>query len=461
MSQGEGAVLGNSFEQQPQATDRIETAYRQIVTPLPAPTTIPILGRMVKAFPRVNCYQPPILWDRAQGFQVFDNNGNCWIDFTSCAVMANTGHGHPAIRAALERHVADGLLAQFTFASEIRLELAERLLDLAPAGMDKVYFWTSGSEAIESSLRLAREYAMLMDSEKYHVVSFTDDYHGCTLGAHQLSGDSASKPWLRHPDAAIHRLPFPDDDAVQDWDAAVQAGIESTGVAPERFAACVVETMQGWGALPLPKPYVAALRRWADANRVLLIFDEVQTGFARTGHWFAHEYYDVRADLMCIGKGVTSTLPLAAVLGPAEVMDVLPPGEVTTTHAGHPLSCAAALANLDVIEQEGLLENAAIVGEAVRAELRTLQATWPDHIARVAGVGLMNAIHLRNPSTGELDPYLARDVTFEAVRRGVMLFQINRPTIKISPPLIIPKDAALEGVGALGEALEHVLNQRK
>jgi 4-aminobutyrate aminotransferase-like enzyme len=202
---------------------------------------------------------------------------------------------------------------------------------------------------------------------------------------------------------------------------------------------------------------VAALRRWADEHEVLLIFDEIQTGFARTGRWFAHEHYGVRGDLLCIGKGVTSSLPLAAVLGPEEVLDILPPGEVTTTHAGHPLSCAAALANLDVIEQERLLERSRVVGETVRDELRLLQDRWPDHIARVAGWGLLNAIHFRNPATGELDPYLARDITLEAVRRGVMLFQVNRPTVKICPPLIIPEEAAVEGIRAIGEALENVL----
>jgi len=464
MSETPAFVLENSFLFEPQPTERIETRYRRIVTPIPAPESVPLLRRAAGVFPQVNCYQPPVVWDRAEGFQVYDAWGNCWIDFSSTAVMTNSGHGHPAIRAALVEHSQRGLLAQFSFASEIRIRLAERLLQIAPPGMDKVYFWTTGSEAIESALRMARTWGMRKDPGKCHVISFADDYHGCTLGAHQLSGLAAAKPWLTHPDTAIHRLPFPrcrsgqnqaDD---RDWAGEFERDIAACPVAGREIAAVFIETLQGWGALPLPAAYVQALRRWADEHEVLLIFDEIQTGFGRTGRWFGHEHYGVRADLACIGKGVTSTLPLAAVLGPAAVLDTLTPGEVTTTHAAHPLSCAAALANLDVLENEGLIARADDTGEAIRRELRRLQARWPDHIADVTGLGLVNAIHLRDPQTGRLDPVLARDLTFAAVRRGVMLFQVNRPTIKICPPLVIPEDAALEGVEALGEALETLVH---
>ncbi len=456
-------VLSNSFLDDPQPTQRIETRYRRIVTPLPVPESLAILRRGAAVFPQVNCYQPPVVWDRAEGFQVFDAWGNCWIDFTSTAVLANSGHGHPKIRQAIIQHADTGLLAQFSFASEIRIQMAEKLLELAPPHMDKVYFWTTGSEAIESAFRMARIYGMRQHPEKYHLISFTDDYHGCTLGAHQLSGMTAGKPWLPHPDAAIHRLPFPwmcptDTDSAPDWEAIFAADIARCPVLPEQIAAVFIETMQGWGALPLPSPYVRALRKWADHHHVLLIFDEIQTGFGRTGYWFAHQHYDVRADLVCVGKGVSSTLPLAAVLGPTEVLDLLPPGEVTTTHAAHPLACTAALANIEVIQQEGLLDAADRLGRIIRQELQHLQARWPDHISRVTGLGLLNAIHLSHPVTHRPDPRLARDLTNAGVRRGVMLFQVNRPTVKICPPLVITEDAVREGVDALGEALEDVVS---
>ncbi len=454
-------VLTNTFLTEPQQTATIETQHRRIVTPLPNPDTTARLARASQVFPRVNCYQPPVIWDRAEGYQVFDAAGNCWIDFSSTAVMTNTGHGHPAIRAALREHLEHGLLAQFSFLSDIRVQLADKLLELAPAGCDKVYFWTIGSEAVECALRLAREWGMRQDPGKYHILTHSGDFHGWTLGAHQLSGASAEKPWLRNPDTAIHHLPFPDggDESVNDWGGFFDqniARLAADGIEPNQIAAVYVETLQGWGALDLPTPYVQRLRQWADQHNVLLIFDEIQTGFGRTGRLFAHEHYGVRADLLCIAKGVTSTLPLAAVLGPAEVLDILEPAEITTTHAAHPLSCAAALANLQVLQDENLVREAARKGDLARQALDHLRDQFPEHISSIRGLGLVLAIHLRDPKTGLPSRELSRDLTWAGVKHGVMLFQVNRPTIKVCPPLVIPDAAIEEGIAALGDALHSI-----
>ncbi|MCA9069089.1 MAG: aminotransferase class III-fold pyridoxal phosphate-dependent enzyme, partial [Planctomycetaceae bacterium] len=219
-------------------------------------------------------------------------------------------------------------------------------------------------------------------------------------------------------------------------------------------AAVFIETLQGWGAVPLPVPYVEALRKWADAQNVLLIFDEVQTGFGRTGRLFAHEHYGVKADLLCIGKGLTSTLPLAAVLGAGEILDLIPPGEITTTHAAHPVSCAAALANLDVLESENLIAEAERKGQIAAQELQQLQTHFPEFVQHTEGLGLLRAIHIQNPETGELCKRTARDWTWAGVKHGVMLFQVNRPSIKVCPPLVIDDEALIEGIHALGEAVE-------
>lgn len=459
-------VLTNTFRNEPEATPQISTEYRRIHTPLPAPETLEDLHRAAALFPTVNCYQAPVIWDSADGFTVRDRAGNQWIDFTSTAVMTNTGHGHPVIRDAVARHVSGGgLMAQFSFASDIRIELAERLAGLAPDHCDKVYFWTVGSEAIECALRLAREHGLQLAGEKYHVLTHEADYHGWTLGAHQVSGTSASKPWLQRPDTAIHHIPFPrlpgtPDDQV-DWNDFLNRSLgqlAEQSLDGNRICAVFIETLQGWGAVPLPVAYMQALRKWADENDVLLIFDEVQTGFARTGRLFAHEHYGVRADMICVGKGVTSTLPLAAVLGPGEILDLLPPAEITTTHAAHPVSCAAALANLDVIESENLIAESVRKGKIAEAELTVLRRRFPEYIDEIAGFGLLRGIHIRNPQTGELCPKTARDWTWESVKHGVMLFQVNRPSIKVCPPLVITDDALIEGIRALGDALESIID---
>jgi 4-aminobutyrate aminotransferase/(S)-3-amino-2-methylpropionate transaminase len=316
---------------------------------------------------------------------------------------------------------------------------------------------------------LARIWGMRRSPGKNHILTFSGDYHGWTLGAHQLSGTSAAKPWLPDPCPFIHHLPFPRvaaGEAERDpphWQEFFERGmgdLAASGVTPEQVAGVFVESVQGRTGLPLPIPYVQKLRRWTEQYDALLIFDEVQTGFGRTGRWFAFEHYGVQPDLICIAKGVTSGLPLAAVLGPAEILDVLAPGEIMTTHAAHPLSCAAALANLKVIEDEGLVEAAEEKGKLAREELRKLQARFREYISDVTGLGLLNAVHVQDPATRQPAAEFAWDWIWAAVRHGVMLFHTNRPILKVCPPLVIPVDALVEGIQALGDALEEVLAAR-
>jgi len=458
--------IPDMFLRQPEDTPAVDTRFRRIQTAVPAPETAALIAASAELFPQVNCYQPPVLWDRADGFQVYDSAGNCWIDFSSTAVMTNTGHGHPAIRRALAEHVANGLLAQFSYASKIRVQLARRLLDIAPPHCNKVYFWTTGSETSECALRLVREWGTQHDPQKNQILTHAGDYHGWTLGAQFVSGEAASKPWFRTTDETIHHLPAPGRepntgaDKATDWAAffdASMAELTARGVQPQHVAGVFLEAIPGSRARPWPVEYIQRLRNWADQHQVLLIFDEIQTGFGRTGTWFGHEHYGVRADLICIGKGVTSSLPLAAILGPAEVLDLLGPAAIATTHAGHPLSCAAALANLETLESENLIAESRRKGQIAEQHLRSLQQRFPQLVADVNGIGLLHALQIRNPHTGQPDRDLASDCTWEAVKRGVMLIHTGVPMLKIAPPLVISDAALIEGIAVIGEALESVL----
>ncbi len=456
------SYLNDRFAEPSREVTPLETKHRRIATAIPASETRPVLEASRELFAQVNLYQPPIVWERAEGYQVFDMAGNCWIDFTSTAVMTNAGHGHPTIREAVCEHAKKGMLAHFNFPTKQRVELARRLLALCPAHMEKVYFWTSGSEAIESAFRMARAWGMRQREGKDHILTHERDFHGITLGATQLSGESAAKDWLPVPDPRIHHLSFPGLPEHREVDGAAFfeqsiAQLESESVASDQVAAVIIETIQGWGAVPYPKEYLQRMRKWADANDVLLVFDEIQTGFGRTGRMFGHEHYGVKADLICIGKGLSSSLPIAAVIGSANVLDCLPLGSVTTTHAAHPLSCAAALANLDVFDQENLVAEAERKGRMVEPAMCRIQERFPEHIANFTGKGLLWTFHVRNPKTGELDIDLAAEWTWATVKRGVMVFHTMRPSIKICPPLTIPDDALLEGIEVMGEALESII----
>jgi len=455
--------LANSFLWEPADAPEIDTPHRCLKTSLPSPAAIGNLRKAADLFPAVNCYQAPVIWDRAEGYQVFDSSGNYWIDFSSTAVMTNTGHGHPRVREAIRRHAEKELLAQFSFHSTVRSDLAEYLLKLAPDSMEKVFFWTTGSEAIEAAFRAARQWGQSRDGSRIRVASLEQDYHGCTLAAHQLSGVDAEKEWIPDPDGQIHRLPFvtagetEQGQADDEWDHFVAEAATRAGLVGSETAAVMIETFQGWGALQLDSGYVQALRRWTRNHGALLIFDEVQTGFGRTGLMWGHEHYGVKPDLLCIGKGITSSLPLAAVLGSAEVLDVFAPGEITTTHAGHPLSCAAAMANLQVIEEENLVQYASQMGEVLKPGLLELQDKFPNYVDRISGAGMLWAIHLREPDSGMASERLARQLVWEAVRQGVMLFHTNRSTIKVCPPLITPEEAIREGIQAIADALSELV----
>ena len=207
----------------------------------------------------------------------------------------------------------------------------------------------------------------------------------------------------------------------------------------------------------MPDDFVQAMREWATAHQALLIFDEVQSGFGRTGRLFAYEHYGVEADLVCCGKGISSGLPLSAVIGRRDLLDVDP--SLNSTHGGNPVCCAAALATLRVLERENLTAHAAELGRTLEPHLQAIADRHADYVHTVQGRGLVWAIHIINPQTGELDSRLSDLITERAMHKGVMLVRTGVGTVKLGPPLCIPEAAALEGVQAVSEAIAEVVRE--
>jgi 4-aminobutyrate aminotransferase-like enzyme len=218
----------------------------------------------------------------------------------------------------------------------------------------------------------------------------------------------------------------------------------------------MLETYQGGGASFAPTEYMQQLRAWCTEHDALLICDEVQAGFGRCGTLWGFEHYGIVPDLMCLGKGISSGLPLAAVVGRADVMDQYPPGSMTSTHTGNPICCAAALASIEVILKEGLVENAARQGEVLHAGLSELQAEFPDVIGSVQGRGLVAGVHIVRPDSEEPDGDLAFRVVERSLEKGLLMFSpvgFGGATVKIAPPLCVTTEAIREGVSVLREAL--------
>jgi 4-aminobutyrate aminotransferase-like enzyme len=457
------------FAWEPVDVPPVQTAYRRIRTPQPPPGTVDLLRRLRRAEPESMSLELPVAWDRASGFQVEDAYGNRWLDFTSGIFVANVGHAHPWVREAIVEMAERPLLHSYSFPTEVRARLVEKLVSVTAANLDTVLLLTTGAEANEAVIKLARLHGQRSSPDKLGIVSLTYGFHGKTMGAQMASGRPEAKTWIGRLDPNFHQIPVPygplcpwGHDPTEPCGAGCfergMESLEAAGVDVETIAAFLVEPYQGWSAAFLPDDFVKTMRGWADAHGALLCFDEVQSGIGRTGRFFAHEHFGVEADLLSCGKGISSSLPLSAVLGPRDLLDV--DDSLHSTHGANPVCCAAALANLEALEEDRLLEAGARTGELLAARLRELAERSGGVVARIEGRGMVWALHLVDPATGALDGELGDMLIERAMRKGLLLVRTSTGTIKIGPPLRIPQDAALEGAEVIEEALAEALAAR-
>jgi len=403
--------------------------------------------------------QPPIVWDKAEGCQVYDGYGNMWLDWSSGVLVTNAGHAAKEVKDAILNQVEKGLLHNYCFPSAERAALVQYLAEMCPEPLKKVFLLTTGSEATECAVKLSRTHGQRVGGEKkIAIISFEGAFHGRTLGAQMIGGIPALKEWIVNLDPDMHQVPFPDGFRTEDvrFDLFVR-NLEDKGVRPGQVAGVILETYQGGGASFAPKDYIQELARWCRQHNVLLMFDEIQAGFGRTGTLFGFEHYGVVPDLICCGKGISSSLPLSAVIGRPDVMDLYGPAEMTSTHTGNPVCAAAALASLRKIIEGGLVENARAMGEILLDGLEQIRKRHPQIIGAVQGRGLVAGLHVVKRGSKDPDGDLAFSVVEKAFRKGLLMFApvgFGGATVKISPPLTITKEAVLDGLSALGEAID-------
>jgi 4-aminobutyrate aminotransferase/diaminobutyrate-pyruvate transaminase/4-aminobutyrate aminotransferase/(S)-3-amino-2-methylpropionate transaminase len=448
--------MAREFDLTPKRVPRVETAFRRIVTEFPVPESIPVLKKLEQYEPVAMRGQPPVVWDRAEGFQVFDAWGNQWIDWSSGVLIANAGHGRREIADAIRRQAESHLLTNYCFPSEIRARLVERLATLLPEPLKKIFLLTTGSETVECAIKLCRSYgAKTGGRNKNVIVSYDKAFHGRTLGSQQAGGIPALKEWIINLDPGFAQIPFPDGYRTADssFDGFERA-LHESGVEPRNVAGVILETYQGGSAAFAPVEYMRSLRQWCTGHKALLVCDEVQAGFGRTGTMWGFEHYGVAPDLALFGKGMSSSLPIAAVAGRADVMDLHPAGSMTSTHTGNPVCCAAALASIDLVVKENLAANSRDVGALMHTRLREIASHYPQ-IGRVDGKGLVAGVACVLPGSKEPDAKLAWDVVERCIESGVLMFcpvGLGAGTVKICPPLVITEAAILESVAVLEEA---------
>jgi 4-aminobutyrate aminotransferase/(S)-3-amino-2-methylpropionate transaminase len=432
----------------------------ELRTAVPGPRSKEILARLDRVVSSALAVNMPIVVQEARGALLTDVDGNTFVDFTGGVGVLNVGHAHPQVVAAIAEQAARFTHTDFTIVPyEVYVELSERLLAVAPfSGPAKAAFFNSGAEAIENAVKIAR-----LATGRSAVIGFGGAFHGRTLLA--LSLTSKVEPYKRglgpfSPE--VYRAPFPNLYRGPDARGALDQLEEmfATQVAPENVAAIVFEPQQGEGGfLPAPQEWVEGLRRIADAHGIVLVADEVQTGFARTGRMFGIEHYGVEPDLITLAKSIGGGLPLSGVIGRAALMDAPHEGAIGGTFVGNPVAQAAALAVLDVIEQEGLVDRAAAIGDTIRTRMLAWQERHP-RIGDVRGLGAMLAIELvEDPETKEPAPQLASAVVEAAVQRGLLLLKagVHGNCIRVLCPLVISDAELEEALGVWEDALAESL----
>jgi 4-aminobutyrate aminotransferase len=435
-----------------------------IQTALPGPNAKRVLEGDEKYISPSYTRSYPLVAKSGRGIVVTDVDGNEFFDFSAGIAVTSTGHCHPDVVAAIQKQAAELIHMSGTdFYYESMVDLSARLSKIAPMpGPHRFYFGNSGAEAIECALKLARYH-----TKRQNVIAFFGAFHGRTMGALSLT---ASKPQqkrrfaplvpgvthVRYPDVYRSGTTLSPDDFALSCARFIEEKLFKTILAPEEVAAIFVEPVQGEGGYVVaPTIFMQELRRICDRHGIMLVVDEVQSGIARTGKWFAVEHTGVQPDMVCMAKGIASGMPLGITMTRAEIMDWVP-GSHASTFGGNPVAIAAALATLDVIEKEHLLDNSANVGNHIMKRM----ADWPTKlklVGDVRGSGLMIGVDIVKDKVTKEYGAAERDRIVElAFERGVLFLGCGPSTIRLCPALVVTKEEADVAVDVLEECISIV-----
>ncbi|MDP9285492.1 MAG: 4-aminobutyrate--2-oxoglutarate transaminase [Actinomycetota bacterium] len=429
-------------------------------TSVPGPRSRAVLDRLAASVASPLSIIFPLVAAEARGVTITDLDGNVFIDFTGGVGCLNVGHSHPHVVAAAQEQLDKFSHTDFTVVPyEIYADLSERLLALAPfTGPAKAAFFNAGTEAVENAVKFARAH-----TGRHAVIGFEGAFHGRTMLSLALTSKTHPyKAGLGPFAPEVYRVPFPNAYRGPSAAEALAAlrGAFLTAVAAEDVAAIVVEPVQGEGGfIPATSEFMRGVREICDEHGIVLICDEVQSGFARTGRFFAIEHFGVEPDLITVAKSIAMGLPLSGVLGKAAIMDAPAVGGVGGTFVGNPVAQAAALAVLDVIEDEGLVERSAALGETMRARMEAWRGRFP-RVGDGRGLGSMLAIELvddresKRPATE-----LASRVITEALGRGLLLLRsgVHGNCIRVLVPLVISDPELDEALQVWEDALAAAL----
>lgn len=401
----------------------------------------------------------PVFAEKAKNAEIWDVEGKRFIDFGGGIGVQNTGHCHPKVLAAIHKQVDQVLHTAFQIMPyEPYIVLAEKLNAKAPIdGSAKTILFSSGAEALENAVKIARA-----ATGRPGIISFLGGFHGRTMMALALTGKVVPYKKGFGPFASdVYHIPFPmeyhgvtEDDSIKALNNLFKADID-----PTRVAAIVIEPVQGEGGFYIASPsFLKKLRAICDEHGILLIADEVQSGFARTGKLFAIEHSGIKPDLITTAKSLAAGMPLSAVIGKTSIMDAVEPGGLGGTYAGNPVACAAGIAVMDLIEEEGILEKSVKLGKLLVAELNEIKKSYP-HIGEIRGLGAMVAFELvENGDAGKPSADLAKKLTAKALEHGLVLLScgVYGNVIRILVPITAEESVVKEGLSIITKSLKEI-----
>jgi 4-aminobutyrate aminotransferase/(S)-3-amino-2-methylpropionate transaminase len=432
----------------------------ELRTAIPGPRSKAILERKDKVIAGPLSIYLPVVAAEGRGATLTDVDGNTFIDFTGGVGCLNVGHSHPKVVDAAQDQLARFAHTDFTIVPyEVYVTLAERLIAVSPfTGPAKAAFFNAGTEAVENAIKFARSY-----TKRPAVIVFEGAFHGRTLMSMTMTSKTHPyKAGLGPFAPEVYRVPFAQDYRGPDTRTALAALERAlvTQVAAEQVAAIVIEPVQGEGGFVVaPRDFMAGIRRICDEHGIVMVVDEVQTGYGRTGKMFAIEHYGIEPDLMTVAKSIAGGLPLSGVIGKAEIMDAPPDSAIGGTYVGNPVAQAAALAVLDVFEEENLVERAQQIGERIRERM----VSWQERIEQIGdvrGLGAMLAVEfVRDRDSKEPNPELATAVVEAAAERGLLLLKsgIYSNCIRVLCPLVLTDAELDEALEVWEDALGHAV----
>jgi 4-aminobutyrate aminotransferase-like enzyme len=435
----------------------IKTKNRFIHTVIPAPGTKGLFKSLSKVESRSMHGQMPIAWDKAKNFNIFDIAGNKFIDFTSTIFVANIGHSNPRLIKYIKLALSKNFLHSYAYINKIREKYIKKLILFAGKNFQKAFLMSAGTEATEAALKLMRMHGQKQGKRKLGIICFEGNWHGRTMGAQMMSGNIKQKEWIGYQDPNIYHLPFPypwilKNNESEKFLIDSLKKIEKKINLKKDICGVMIETFQGWGAIYYPKEYVKLLFKICKKNNILITFDEMQSGFARTGYKFGYEYYGVKPDLICCGKGMGGGIPISGVIGKKNIMDLPEVGNMSSTHSANPLACYAGLAVLEEINKKKLLQNTKDKEKILFKKLNQIKDKFPKEILYVQGKGLIAALIFNIRSKNNVKKIL-KSIVEECLKNGLLVVYTGRESIKIGPPLTITKEALIEGINVLDQAI--------